>query len=464
MEYQKIPVELQSNWTTDNNGFPLLDSEVERYLSVRPSASQLRQAERPFYAFFHFGMNTATGREWGSGKETAGDFTIREMDAAQWVGAVKSAGATGVILTCKHHDGFCLWDTAATDFSVMHSPYGRDIVRQVSGACDAAGLDFGVYLSPWDMHESTYGSPAYNDFFCRQLTELLTGYGNIFEVWLDGAKGETAKEFAYDWDRYYKLIRKLQPAANIAVCGPDLRWVGNEAGKTRAAEFSVVPEALTRAETVQKNSQHRAEDGEAMKGLTSSDEDLGSRRVLEGAKNLCWYPAEVDVSIRRGWFYHREEDSTVKSADTLFSIYLNSVGNNCTLLLNIPPNRDGKLCEKDVQVLQELGRKIRSVTQDPILEAAPGKLTKRQGALTFPFPAPERLRYCVLEEDIAESQRVEAFTLYLRLPSGKLQEAVSGTVIGSKKIIPLNVEAAGAVLVIRQSRSSPVLKKVGFYR
>lgn len=461
MEHQSSMMEPERNWLTDNNGFPLADKEVERYLRVVPTENQLRQAENPFYAFFHFGMNTATDREWGNGKEAAADFTIQNVDCVQWVQSIKAAGMTGAILTCKHHDGFCLWDTAYTDFSVMNSPYGRDIVRQLSDTCRAQGIRFGVYLSPWDMHEKTYGTPAYNDYFCNQLTELLTRYGEIFEVWFDGAKGESVRNFEYDWERYYRLIRKLQPGANIAVCGPDIRWIGNEAGWTRPAEFSVVPEALTRAELVQQNSQRREED-DMKKPLTSSEEDLGSRSVLEGAEKLCWYPAEVDVSIRKGWFYHKAEDSTVKTAEELFSLYLNSVGNNCTLLLNIPPDREGRICGTDVEVLRELGEKLRELTQSPVLEEAPGKL--KEDVLYFAFSEAQSLRSCILEEDIAKSQRVEAFDLYLQTPEGEWKPVYSGTVIGSRKILRFSQKAISAALVIRQSRSAPVLKKIGFYQ
>lgn len=215
----------------------------------------------------HFGMNTATGREWGVGTEKATDFTIKKINAAQWVRCAKSSGATGIILTCKHHDGFCLWETEYSSFSVKYSDFKGDIVKMVSDECHKAGLDFGVYLSPWDMHEPTYGTPDYNDYFCNQLTELLTNYGEISEVWFDGAKGADAKAFEYDWQRYYKLIRELQPGANIAVCGPDIRWVGNEGGRTRKSEFSVVPSYLTLAETVSKKSQHATSDAGAMKNV-----------------------------------------------------------------------------------------------------------------------------------------------------------------------------------------------------
>lgn len=460
---EKTAIDLERNWALDNNGFPLFDEEVERYLRVLPSRAQIRHEEKPFYAFLHFGMNTATGREWGSGRETAADFSIQKADCVQWVKAVRASGATGVILTCKHHDGFCLWDTAYTDFSVMRSPYGKDIVRQVSDACRELGMDFGVYLSPWDMHEKTYGTPAYNDYFCNQLTELLTGYGDIFEVWFDGAKAETAGDFDYDWERFYQTVRGLQPEANMAVCGPDLRWVGNEAGKTRESEFSVVPAYLTRAEIVQGKSQRRVEDGEKMKRLTSSAEDLGSRDVLKKAEKLCWYPAETDVSIRKGWFYHQEEDGTVKKAGDLFSLYLHSVGNNSSLLLNIPPSPEGVIARRDAEVLRELGEKIRAVTRSPVLVESLGELSSKEPVPRFSFQGARSLKYCILREDTTKGQRVEKFDLYLETPEGELEKAYSGTVIGARKIIELSGTAVGAALVIRQSRSAPVLREIGFY-
>lgn len=464
MGVMKEELRLDDNWTTKNNGYPLLDDEVRRYIQVLPSKSQLKHAAKPFYAFLHFGMNTATDREWGNGSETPDDFTIKEIDAGQWVAAIKASGAAGVILTCKHHDGFCLWDTKYTEFSVMHSPYGKDIVRQVADACKEADMEFGIYLSPWDMHEETYATPEYNDYFCHQLTELLTQYGEIFEVWFDGAKGAGAKAFEYDWDRYYELVRRLQPDANISICGPDLRWVGNEAGRARNAEFSVVPEYLTRAETVQKHSQHSEEEASRLQQLTSQNEDLGSRQVLKKEPKLHWYPAEVDVSIRKGWFYHEGEDDTVKSAKELFGIYMNSVGNNCSLLLNVPPNRMGRIHPTDEQALKELGEMVRAVTRQPVLVEHPGELDGQRGYFEYHFKGSKRIAYCVLEEDIAKSQRVEKFDLYIQTPDGSYEAVYSGTVIGAKKIIQVDADAVGAVLIIRQSRSVPCLSTIGYYR
>lgn len=454
----------ESNWTNENNGVPLHSPEVDRLISVLPSKRQQRLAEKPFYLFMHFGMNTATGREWGVGNEKVTDFTIKKINAAQWIKCAQSSGATGIILTCKHHDGFCLWPSDYTSFSVKYSDFEGDIVKMVSDECRKAGLDFGVYLSPWDMHEPTYGTPDYNDYFCNQLTELLTNYGTISEVWFDGAKGADAKAFEYDWQRYYKLIRELQPDANIAVCGPDIRWVGNEGGKTRKSEFSVVPSYLKMAETVAEKSQHAESDAGGMKKRTSTDEDLGSRDLLKNCPELCWYPAEVDVSIRKGWFYSKKTNFTVKSAKKLFNIYLNSVGNNCTLLLNVPPSDKGTIHINDVVALRSLGNKIEGLYSKPVLVEKFGMLKETDGMLDFTFDSEKKLEYVILKEDIRYSQRVEAFDIFLQKENGNYVHVYSGTVIGSCKIATLKgKKCTGARVIIRQSRSAPVLSEIGFY-
>ena len=454
----------ENTWINGNNGVPLNSPQVERLISVKPSKNQLALAEKPFYLFMHFGMNTATAREWGAGNEKAADFTIKKINAAQWVRCAVSAGATGIILTCKHHDGFCLWPSEYTSFSVKYTDFEGDIVKMVSDECHKAGLDFGVYLSPWDMHEPTYGTPDYNDYFCNQLTELLTGYGEISEVWFDGAKGANAKAFEYDWQRYYKLIRELQPGANIAVCGPDIRWVGNEGGKTRKSEFSVVPAYLRMAETVAEKSQQNAADAKDMQKRTSTDEDLGSRELLKNCPELCWYPAEVDVSIRKGWFYSKKTNLTVKSAKKLFNIYIRSVGNNCTLLLNVPPSDKGTIHMKDAMALRALGKKIREMYSKPVIVQKFGMLKETDGVLDFVFNSEKKIRYIILKEDIRYSQRVEAFDVYLKKTNGKYIHVYSGTVIGSSKIVQLRgVKCSGARVVVRQSRSTPVMKEIGFY-
>lgn len=456
--------QFEKNWTNYNNGCPLEDEEVKRYISVLPSENQCRLAQNPFYCFIHFGMNTATAREWGKGTEKAADFTIKSIKPEQWVKHIKAAGASGIILTCKHHDGFCLWPSAYTSFSVKNAGFTGDIVKMVSDACKSENLYFGVYLSPWDMHEETYGTEAYNDYFCDQLTELLTNYGEINEVWFDGAKGANARSFEYDWQRYYKLIRELQPKANIAICGPDIRWVGNEGGKTRKSEFSVVPKSLCMAETVSKNSQHTAKDAAKLRNLKSTDEDLGSRKVLAESEELCWYPAEVDVSIRKGWFWSKNENFTVKSGKRLFKLYLDSVGKNCTLLLNVPPTDEGVLHKRDVKSLTSLGRRIAQMTSKPIAVEQPGCLNQDNGCLDFNFDCEKKLKYVIIKEDIQKSQRVEAFDIYIKKKNGRYKKAASETIIGSCRIVALGGKrCVGARIVIRQSRSNPVISEIGFY-
>lgn len=458
-----MKLKLDENWTTKNNNYPLNDAEVERYISVVPNENQLRLASKPFYSFIHFGMNTSTGREWGSATETVDDYTIKKLNVPQWIKTIKSSGATGVILTCKHHDGFCLWDTKQTDFNIMNTVFGQDIVKLVSDECKRQNMDFGVYLSPWDMHEKCYATPAYDDFFCNQLTELLTNYGELFEVWFDGAKGAKAKAFDYDWDRYYNLIRELQPNANIAICGPDIRWVGNEGGKSRKSEFSVVPSVLSKAETVASKSQQAEQDGAKMQNFKSTDEDLGSRKVLSSNAYLSWYPAEVDVSTRLGWFHSPKSNLTVKSSKKLLDIYIHSVGNNCTLLLNVPPTKKGNVHFFEVQALKNLGKKIKQMTANPVVVEEIGELKPTDDYLEFYFDSPKRLKYFIVSEDITKSQRVECFDLYLKKANGKYKHAYKGTVIGSKKIVKLRGSYTGAIFVVRQSRSTPCISQIGFY-
>ena len=284
---------------------------VRKAANVVPSARQFNWQRQELTAFLHYGINTYTGREWGDGKESPAIFNPTDLDADQWIRELKAAGFKCAILTCKHHDGFCLWPSAYTEHSVKNSPWKKgkgDVVREVSDACKKYGMDFGVYLSPWDRNSDLYGTEAYNDFFVKQLTELLTQYGKVSEVWFDGACGEgpNGKKQVYDFVRWYELIRKLQPEAVIAVMGPDVRWVGTETGRGREMEWSVVPKDNLDQDAIAKNSQKEvltAPVGDMM------GQDLGSRKKIEKAKSLIWYPAEIDVSIRPGWFYHEDQDS-----------------------------------------------------------------------------------------------------------------------------------------------------------
>ena len=271
----------------------------------------------------------------------------------------------GLILTCKHHDGFCLWPSRFTDHTVAASPFrqGRgDVVREAAESCRRGGLRFGIYLSPWDRHSPLYGTgKPYDDFFVSQLTELLTRYGPICSVWFDGACGEGpgGRKQRYDWDRYYRTIRELQQEACIHVCGPDIRWCGNEAGQTRPAEWSVVPRRTTDTEKIASASQQEDDPSFRLRPIRAWDQDLGSREILADETDLVWYPAEVNTSIRPGWFWHAAENDQVKPLSMLIDIYEKSVGGNATFLLNIPPDRRGLFDDPDIRRLQEFGAYLR---------------------------------------------------------------------------------------------------------
>ncbi len=460
-----------------------------RLTAPRPSPRQLALQQTEFYAFAHFTVNTFTGLEWGDGTEDPAIFDPREFDASQWVSALKAAGMRGLILTCKHHDGFCLWPSRHTRHSVASSPFrgGRgDVVREVSDACREGGIKFGVYLSPWDRNQPCYGSgKEYDDYFVAQLTELLTGYGEIFAVWFDGACGEgpNGKKQVYDWERYYETVRSLQPGACINVCGPDIRWCGNEAGSTRESEWSVVPRRMRDTEKIAADSQ-QADDGEFRnRVISAADMDLGSREILQNEQELIWYPAEVDTSIRPGWFYHPEEDDKVKSLEELFDTYLRSVGGNAALLLNIPPAKSGLFHKNDVARLRELGELIGSVFAHNLVQGArlsaggaePGhgidcaredgygeyfRGSGKSCEITVRFPKETEVSYIVLKENITDSQRIERF----RIICGE-KLLFEGTVVGYKKIVrlPEPVKTDSLQIFIDDSRCYPTLSFFGIY-
>ncbi len=464
----------------------------ERLIKIIPSDRQVMVQNTEFYAFFHFTVNTFTGTEWGYGTESTEIFNPDQMDANQWIQAVKAAGMKGAILTCKHHDGFCLWPSKYTRHSVKYSPYGNgkgDIVKEVSNACKKAGLKFGIYLSPWDRNQETYGQgKAYDDYFVAQLIELLTGYGDIFSVWLDGACGEgsNGKKQAYDWQRYYDTVRTYMPDACIAVSGPDVRWCGNEAGDTRTSEWSVVPADLSLAERVAAFSQHSDDPSFRQRVISSTEEDLGSRQRLVREQHLIWYPAEVDVSIRPGWFYHPEEDDKIRSLENLMDIYEKSVGGNTTLLLNVPPMPNGLLHEKDVKRLEELGREIQKRYGKNLAEEAEIQVKEENGwtvvdslqkddyetyyqgkspkaEFKISWNAPQKISAVILKENILKSQRVEAFEI-LSIKNGSLMHIYRGTTVGYKKIARFpQVESDALIIRISDSRVGPALSFIGIY-
>lgn len=432
-----------------------------RSVLVTPSRRQLAWQETEFYAFIHFSVNTFTDREWGDGTEPPSCFSPARLDPAQWAQCIRDAGMRGAILTCKHHDGFCLWPSRYTDHTVANSPCPRDVVREFSDACRRYGLKFGVYLSPWDRHSALYGTGRpYDDYFVDQLRELLTNYGPVFSVWLDGACGEgpCGKRQSYDWERYYAVVRELQPDACISVCGPDVRWCGNEAGHTRKSEWSVVPRRARDTEKIREKSQ-RADSAEfRQRTISAGDEDLGSRDVVRDEPDLVWYPAEVNTSIRPGWFYHPAEDGQVKPLEELIRIYGSSVGGNASFLLNIPPTTEGLIHETDAERLRELGAYLRETYRRDLAEEA--RIVRRPDTVQLLWPEPVTVSRIVLMEDITQSQRVEAFAVY----DGGGTEIYSGTVIGYKKIVPLeNCVTDRLTIRILSSRMEPRLKFTGVY-
>lgn len=468
----------------------------QRLVQIKPSKRQVEFQKLEFYAFVHFTVNTFTGKEWGDGTENPEIFSPDQFDAVQWVTAIKDAGMKGLILTCKHHDGFCLWPSIYTKHTIAASPYkdGKgDIVREVAEACSSAGIKFGVYLSPWDRNSVLYGQgKEYDDFFVNQLTELLTNYGPVFDVWFDGACGEgpNGKKQYYDWERYYEVIRKLQPEACINVCGPDIRWCGNEAGDTRDAEWSVVPKRLKNTEMIASKSQQEEDSDFSFRGrkISSSDEDLGSREILENEKELIWYPVEVNTSIRPGWFYHEDEDDKVRSLEELSQIYFHSVGGNGTFLLNIPPNKNGLFAKEDVERLKELGQFLRTAFRKNLMEDAvlsadsykggcnienvrePGYgsyFSTEEGVtscvIEIQFNEEKIVNYLVLQENIELSQRVEGFSVKAEV-NGIMEDIYYGKVIGYKHIAQLKGISTKCLQInILDARVCPTLSFIGIY-
>lgn len=404
---------------------------VELANTVRPSARQLAWQATGFNAFVHFGMNTFTDREWGDGTEKPATFAPTDFDAEQWVSTFRQAGMKGVVMTCKHHDGFCLWPSVTTEHDVASSPFrdgDGDVVGEVAKACRKHGLAFGVYLSPWDRNHKTFGTKAYEAVFLAQLTELLTGYGELFEVWFDGAHCPPDDPSLFDWQAVFQLVRKLQPNAAIAITGPDVRWVGNEAGKTRPSEWSVLPLPQAAPGPVELDRQS----WRSLWQLRARNQagDLGSQKELAKAKALCWWPAETDVSIRPGWFYHHADDDRVRPLTTLLDYWFTAVGGNAVLLLNVPPDPRGQLAANDVAVLRDLGRYLKATFATNL--AHTGK-SNRAGAVHFDKPTTVDL-FDLAEDVAATGQRVEQFAIDV-MKNGDWQECATGTTIGFRRLL-----------------------------
>ena len=460
-----VQAQKKENYYVKHVEFPqdaTLEQKVDMAARLVPTPQQYAWQQMELTAFFHFGINTFTGREWGDGKEDPALFNPSELDAEQWVKSLKNAGFKMVILTAKHHDGFCLWPTATTKHSVASSPWKNgqgDVVKELRKACDKYDMKFGVYLSPWDRNAECYGdSPRYNEFFVRQLTELLTNYGEVHEVWFDGANGEgpNGKKQIYDWDAFYKTIQRLQPKAVMAIMGDDVRWVGNEKGIGRETERN--------ATVLTPGIYARSTENNKRLGVFSKAEDLGSRKMLEKATELFWYPSEVDVSIRPGWFYHAEEDGKVKSLKHLSDIYFQSVGYNSVLLLNIPPDRRGLIHEADIKRLKEFADyRQQTFADNRVKNGRKYWSTTSGGEAVYALKSKSEINLVMLQEDITKGQRVEAFTVEALTDNG-WKEVGKGTTIGYKRMLRFPAVNANKLRVrIDECRLTAYVSQVAAY-
>ena len=438
------------------------EQKVEMAAHVVPSEKQFAWQKLELTAFIHFGINTFTESEWGSGTEDPALFNPTALDCEQWVTTLKKGGFKMVILTAKHHDGFCLWPTETTEHSVVHSPWREgkgDVVRELSEACRKHDMKFGFYLSPWDRNAASYGdSPAYNKFFIAQLTELLTNYGRVDEVWLDGACGEgpNGKRQEYDWESILTTINTLQPHAVTAIMGDDVRWVGNEGGRGRETEWSATPYT--------PKSHVGGSEANAALGLEEMSSDLGSRELVARAEGAYWYPSEVDVSIRPGWFYHDYEDESVRSLANLVDIYYTSVGRNSVLLLNIPPDRRGLIHEIDAERIEALGNYIaENFTHSKVTDMSETWHAEAGDCREYTIEAGQRINTVLLQEDIRRGQRVERFTIET-LVDGEWHTVAEGTTVGYKRLLRFEECPAERIRVtINECRATANISNVAAY-
>ena len=455
-----------------------------------PAPHQVAWQDMDMYAFIHFSINTYTGQEWGFGNEPASLFNPTDLDCRQWARVCRQSGMRGIILTAKHHCGFCLWPSAYTEYSVKNAPWrgGKgDVVRELADACRREGLKFAVYLSPWDRNHPQYGRPEYITYFRNQLRELLTQYGDIFEVWFDGANGGDgwyggANEMRriddrtyYDWEETYRMIRQLQP--QCAIWGDnanraDLRWIGNESGHAGLTNWSPMPRG-----------------GRAGRDLLNAGTEDGD----------LWCPGECDTSIRPGWFYHEAEDGRVKSVGQLMATYYKSVGRNSTLLLNFPVMPNGRISPIDSLRGLQFSRMVETVFRHDLARGAkvtasnvrandkryapkhvtdgrPGTYwatddSVTSASLTLRFPRPTRFNRFLAEEYIALGQRVRTFTLealvdgrWLPLKDELAEQGTGLTTIGHRRIVCFpTVEATALRFSVTSARACPLISRVGLF-
>ncbi|HEY4392185.1 MAG TPA: alpha-L-fucosidase [Paenibacillus sp.] len=408
--------------------------QSDNYMA-QPSPAQLAWQDKELGLFCHFGMNTFCDQEWGEGIDSPALFNPEQLDARQWVRTAKEAGFRYFVLTAKHHDGFCLWPTSTTDYSVVSSPWKNgqgDVVRECADACREEGIGFGIYVSPWDRHEPCYSDPQkYDDFYCRQLEELLTGYGPLVEIWFDGA-GSEGRE--YDWRRIIGLVKQHQPEAMIFNMGaPTIRWVGNEDGLAPYPCWNTAKTA---------------------KGSMFSEASL---QWLPETPD--WVPAECDVPIRKDhWFWHPNDEQSLLTLEQLMDIYYRSVGHGATLLLNVSPDNRGLMPEVDAKRLVEFGDEIRRRLSHPLAEI------KGSGEmLELELSEAAVIDHVVLMEDIAYGERVRQYTLEV-YADGEWKEIVNGSAIGHKKIdvlSPIHIEKIR--FQVNEAAEDPIIRKFAIY-
>jgi len=448
-----------------------------------PTARQLRWHQMKYYAFIHFGPNTFTDKEWGYGDEPEAVFNPSQLDCRQWARTAKEAGMEGIVITAKHHDGFCLWPSQYTEHSVKNSRWKNgkgDVIQELRDACDEYGLKLGVYLSPWDRNHAAYGTPAYLDYYRNQLRELLTTYGEIFEVWFDGANGgdgyyggmrETRRidnTTYYDWENTWSIVRALQPdACMFSDGGPDIRWIGNERGYAGETNWSTVKRGIL------------------FPGVGDVNDQLQTGH--EGGD--LWIPAEVNTSLRPGWFYHQSEDDKVKPLSQLIDNWYHSVGMNGNFILNLPPDKRGLIHENDVQRLRELKQYLdeafsvnltrgaavtasnirgnagifdasKTVDQNPeTYWAADDSVT--HASLTFDFGGPKEINALLIQEYIALGQRVQSFTV---TATNEGVEVAAGTTIGNRRIVRFKSIRTQMITISLHAKACPTISNIEVYR
>lgn len=462
-------------------GITSAQNNVPKPFGPVPTKQQMKWQEMEYYAFVHFSTNTFTDQEWGYGEDDPKIFNPSNLDCRQWARVCKEAGMKGIIITAKHHSGFCLWPSKYTEYSIKNSPWKNgkgDIVGDLAKACKEYGLKLGIYLSPWDRNSAEYGRPEYITYFRNQLKELLTNYGEIFEVWFDGANGGSgyyggAKETRtidrttyYDWQNTYKLIRDLQP--NIVIWNDngdraDLRWVGTEGGSVGERNWSL----LNKTGDVPYEMLHY--------GLENGD---------------SWVPGEVNTSIRPGWFYHSHEDSRVKTLPQLLNTYYNSFGRNGTLLLNFPIDRRGRIHEIDEKAAVSLAKSVKEVfaldlakhkravasnvrgkdySADRVLDGNKNTYWATEdgvlkGSLTIDFGVATAFNRFLVQEYIPLGQRVKAFKIEALLENDTWKEIDKQTTIGYKRILIFpTVRAKKLRFTVLDAKSNPLISNIGVY-